>query len=487
MATSPNRRQRIIEYATPKISDLVVVELVDCSKNNASLKAADDNTYGSFHPDKKKFPNFKLSLIKNADDKQGQFQNWYYIKDRAEQDKYNWEFQAAGGANPLYDTVVRTYVLPRYGSGTDGAPDKKYDDNGDKTSVDQVAGVDYFDEALPAINENMPTTTHDPFGEGLGDASPAIDDKYVLFEKKQVRSGDESLDSLFVIEQRIYVKKIPIRRVDVDSEFNRPLRSKETIFYKSETPKLTTEFASSEDDKTSDASGTTEQVFKKNELSSSYFGTFHLQNNEDGVSGSGENAIKYGILREGRQLSDNWYAVSEREVIRTDGNALVRSYFTYQNFTWPAVLDRIADENWTRRDGGIDTIVYPIYKRGAYSGPTKIKVELYWNAAALAVGTAKDEGPGNLSLINPMLPEPLVFQSPIASVNVPPTLHGQINIVATTGSNHPVYNYAGTRWLYLATNYPDWPTELVIADSQRPYRGGYLREKITAYRPEPGT
>ena len=81
MATSPNRRQRIIEYATPKISDLVVVELVDCSKNNASLKAADDNTYGSFHPDKKKFPNFKLSLIKNADDKQGQFQNWYYIKD----------------------------------------------------------------------------------------------------------------------------------------------------------------------------------------------------------------------------------------------------------------------------------------------------------------------------------------------------------------------------------------------------------------------
>ena len=86
-----------------------------------------------------------------------------------------------------------------------------------------------------------------------------------------------------------------------------------------------------------------------------------------------------------------------------------------------------------------------------------------------------------------MLPEPLVFQSPIASVNVPPTLHGQINIVATTGSNHPVYSYAGTRWLYLATNYTDWPADLVIADSQRPYRGGYLREKITAYRPEPGT
>ena len=491
MATSPNRRQRIIEYTTPKISDLVVVELIDCSKNNTSSKAADDNTYGSFHPDKKKFPNFKLSLIKNADDKQGQFQNWYYIKDRAEQDKYNWEFQAAGGANPLYDTVVRTYVLPRYGSGTDGAPDKKYDDNGDKTSVDQVAGVDYFDEAQPPINSYMPTTVNDPFGEGLGDASPATDNTYVLFEKKQVRSGDESLDSLFVIEQRIFVKKVPIRRTDVDSEFNFPLRSKETLWYKSEVPRKTFIFGETDTDFEVNSNKNIAQTFALGDDATStnttpspnqtvpFFGS-SLVENADGSE-------KFGILAEGRQLSDNWYAVSEREVVKTDGNSLVRSYFTYQNFTWPAVLDRIADENWSRRDGGIDTIVYPIYKRGAYSGPTKIKVELYWNATALSVGSAKNEGPGALSLINPMLPEPLVFQSPIASVNVPPTLHGQVNIVATTGSNHPVYSYAGTRWLYLATNYPDWPDDLVIADSQRPYRGGYLREKITAYRPEPGT
>ena len=453
MAISPTRRQRIIEFSPPKVADLVVVEIKDASKNLRSSDSADDTAYGTPHPDTDNFPKFKLSLIKNADNNQGQFQLWYYVKDRGEgsqddsQDDYNWEFQAAGVGNSRYDSVVRTYVIAR---------------------------SDY-NEADPVINSAMPITDSDPF---------ELADSYVLFEKKQVRSGDETLDSLYVVEQRTYVKKVPIRRVDLDETFDEALRSKETIFYKSETPKLTIEFASSEDDKTSDASGTTEQVFKKNEDTSSYFGTFHLANDEDGV---GANTVKYGILREGRQLSDNWYAVSEREVIRTDGNALVRSYFTYQNFTWPAVLDRIADENWTRRDGGIDTIVYPIYKRGAYSGPTKIKVELYWNAAALSVGTAKDEGPGNLSLINPMLPEPLVFQSPIASVNVPPTLHGQINIVATTGSNHPVYNYAGTRWLYLATNYPDWPTELVIADSQRPYRGGYLREKITAYRPEPGT
>ena len=29
MAVSSNRRQRILEYATPKVADLVVIELVD--------------------------------------------------------------------------------------------------------------------------------------------------------------------------------------------------------------------------------------------------------------------------------------------------------------------------------------------------------------------------------------------------------------------------------------------------------------------------
>ena len=200
MATSPNRRQRIIQFTTPKVSDLVVVETVDSSKNVSSAASADDTAYGTAHPDSTKFPNFKLSLIKNADSSQGQFQLYYYIKDRAEQDKYNWEYQAAGVGSSRYDSVVRTYVLPRYGSGTNGA-----------LGGGQTGGEDVFDEDLPAIASGMPTTIHDPFGEGLGDADPAIDDKYVLFEKKQVRSGDETLDSLYVVEQRVYVKKVPIR------------------------------------------------------------------------------------------------------------------------------------------------------------------------------------------------------------------------------------------------------------------------------------
>ena len=140
MATSPNRRQRIIQFTTPKVSDLVVVEVVDASKNVNSADSADDNAYGSAHPDSTRFPNFKLAFIKSADDRQGQFQYWYYIKDRDEQDKYNWEFQSAS-ASMRYDSVVRTYVLPRYGSGSNGAP-----------ASGEVAGTDYFEESEPHVS-----------------------------------------------------------------------------------------------------------------------------------------------------------------------------------------------------------------------------------------------------------------------------------------------------------------------------------------------
>ena len=92
MAVSSNRRQRILEYATPKVADLVVIELVDASKNLGLLTLT--TLLMGPHPDSVNFPNHKLSLIKNADREQGQFQFWYYVVDRDNQDDYNWEFQS---------------------------------------------------------------------------------------------------------------------------------------------------------------------------------------------------------------------------------------------------------------------------------------------------------------------------------------------------------------------------------------------------------
>ena len=67
MAISSTRRQRVIEFSTPKVADLVVVEVKDASKNLKAASSADDNAYGSAHPDANNFPNVKLALIKNED------------------------------------------------------------------------------------------------------------------------------------------------------------------------------------------------------------------------------------------------------------------------------------------------------------------------------------------------------------------------------------------------------------------------------------
>jgi hypothetical protein len=457
MAISSTRRQRIIEFSTPKVADLVVVEIKDASKNLKSADSADhvadnDGNFGAAHPDTNNFPDFKLALIKNADDDQGQFQLWYYVKDRADQDHYNWEFQAAGVGSSRYDSVVRTYLLAR----------KDYN------------------EANPAINEAMPVTDSDPFEST---------DNYVLFEKKQVRSGDETLDSLYVVEQRTFVKKVPIRRVDLDETFDEPLRSKETIFYKGEIPQKTFVFGEADVTKPETNSKTTAQTFALGaeatstydvpnpDLVAPFFGTSIVTNGNN----------KFGVLCEGRQISDNWYAVSERELIKTDANNIVDTYITYQNFSWPPVLDRIVVDRWTRRDGGADPVEYPIYKRGAYTGPTRVEVKIYWKDSEWTIGTTADGSDTELALIKPMHPEPILFQSPIASVSVPPSLHDRFIVTASTGTGHPVYTYKGTTWIYNATNYVDWPDSLVVQDSQRPFRGGFLREKITAFIPKVGT
>ena len=452
MAVSSTRRQRIIDFSTPKVDDLVVVEVVDSSKNIGSATTAGSTNYGTAHPNTDKFPKFKLALIKNADDQQGQFQLWYYVKDRDSQDEYNWEFQAAGVGSSRYDSVVRTYVSLR----------------------------STFDEADPLINSAMTISTSDPFESSDG---------YILFEKKQVRSGDEVLDSLYVVEQHIFVKKVPIRRIDLDETFDEPLRAKETIFHKDEIPKKTFIFGETDTSFVVEDNKTTAQTFALGSAATSkntgpdpdeevpFFGT--------SIATSGSD--KFGILCEGRQISDTWYSVAERELIKTSSANLVDSYITYQNFTWPPVLSGIVVDRWTRRDGGADPVEYPIYKRGAYSGPTRVEVKVYWKDSAWTIGTTAAGSDTELALIKPMHPEPILFQSPLASVSVPPTLHERFRVVASTGSDHPVYSYKGTTWVYNATNYVDWPDSLVVQDSQRPFRGGYLREKITAYIPKVGT
>jgi len=462
MATSPNRRQRIIQFTTPKVSDLVVVETVDASRHVSSSDSAVGNLddqgdpnvpYGTLHPNQSKFPKFKLALIKNADTSQGQFQLWYYIKDRENQDDYNWEYQAAGVGSSRYDSVVRTYVLLR----------------------------STYNESDPLPNTAMPITESDPFDKTDG---------HVLFEKKQVRSGDETLDSLYVVEQRVFVKKVPIRRVDIDPQFSEALRSKETIYYKDEVLKKTTEFKEPDDTMSVlDPSVTVDQAVKKGHLQADIWGTFR-QADTAGTS-------YFGIFREVRQLSNNWFAVAEREIIKTQkSNAaategLVKEYYTTQDYTWPAVLDTsnggpVDAESWQRKENkGADTVVYPVYKKDTYRGPTKMLVQLFWKETPYAEPVSDSFTSTNLQQLVPMLPKPVQYKTPIVSLSIKPTLHPDISLTATSGTNHPIYEYTGSTRVFTATgDHTDWPSSIVISDSQKPFRGGYLRERLTAFPPQ---
>tara|TARA_R100001594_G_scaffold62444_1_gene96779 strand:+ start:9276 stop:10709 length:1434 start_codon:yes stop_codon:yes gene_type:complete len=470
--TSSTRRQRIIEFATPKVADLVVVEVVDASKNINAASIADDTAYGTAHPDDVKFPNYKLALIKSAGDENGQYQNWYYVVDRANQDDYNWEFQAAGGSNPRYDTVVRTYVTLRSS----------------------------YDESSPAIgNSNgMPTVSADPFTNTGSD----YDNNYVLFEKRQVRSGDETLDSLYVTEQHVFVKRTPIRRVDTDDSFpydvaydgsaiddpRGALVTKETLWHRDETIKATKQFVATGDTQVAvTGSVDAEQAFRDPDL------TYPSGIVDEVDSGDDTNfwgVDELGIMREGKQLSDNWYALVEKQVVPKVGT--LTSYFTQQVYTWPAVLNGDADFGdedlrkggivgftWQRRAGGGDTVVLPVYKRDDYRGPTKVKIEVSWTKKAVAEG--------DFTPIKPMIPLPINFVTPLATCNVKPTLHNPVELNITTGNEHPKWKLAGATFRYPRTNYTDWPDSLVISDSQEPFRGGFLRTKITAYKPDTTT
>ncbi len=347
----------------------------------------------------------------------------------------------------------------------------------------------------------MPTTTNDPFGDGIGDADPNTDSSYILFEKKQVRSGDETLDSLFVVEQRIYVKRVTIRSVDTDKQFpynlatgsspkGNGLISKETLYHKDEDVKATISFLDSDTSTegvqdatavTVDGSGATieaEYIFSNNEATYTPAGTAL---NFWGVD-------RLGIMREGKQLSDNWYALSERQIIRgptvVNLTPLVAEYFTNQNMGWPAVFSNLYATVWNRRDGGKHTNVYPVYKRESYSGPTKTKVQIYWRKAPFAEpDTVDDTDVNTLCLLKPMEPMEMEFVTPNWRVKTKPSLHGEVTVTYTNGTEDPVWNYGGYKATWKATNYTVWPDEIVISDSQEAFRGGYLRTKVTAYKP----
>lgn len=398
LTLAPYRQDRKF-FPTPLVGDILFFELRDCTRTEFP-------EYGTRHPNTAKWPNHRLVHIEEdgkGSDREGVFR-FYYAADRENQDLYNFEFTQADIGGTKFDAVARSYVTLR----------------------------DTFKESNVELASPMPDVPMGMFAS----------DEYILAERRQQRIGQQELDSLYIAEQFVYIKRVALTQVDYDEQFGEPITTTQRLYYKDEivigkntaNPKTAAElFADSSD---------------------SYWG---LQAN--------------GYEREGRQLSANWYAITERQIIPTT-LLTGRTYSSTVDFSWPAVLGEILIDTWERKDGGYEQYVRPQFAKEAYSGPCKGTVveRFYLNP------------PSSLT-IETLQPLPINISNPLFSISVGPTLHAKFDLPVSTGTNHPVYTYTAGIYRVTATSPEKWPPSLVVEDDVRPFRGGWLRQTVTIQPP----
>ena len=351
--------------------------------------------YGAAHPDTDKFPTHKLCYVKPADEEGLHFQ-YYYAAERQHQDDYNFEFSQADLGGNKYDTVVRTYVNLR---------------------------SDFADN-----------DTEYEAGDPMPDPLNQFGDTHILMTRQQQRSGDQELDGIFVIEQRIYFNRVDIVTQSLDEATGGVLDSTVKLFYRGETLPTV------------------------------------------GLAATGINTVV-------EQLSNDWWQVTIQDVIPqgisglTHGGKLLRTFTTYQSFSWPPVVDGLVFTTAPKKDGSAKTVVTVRNKEGkdGFAGPTKMVVEQVWSLDALT--------PPPVTVFKTASG---VYDGVQFSVRITNSLTESITLTDFIGTKDPVYKlgeYGFPKPWLLASSPTDWPATHVGAATQKPFRGGYLLEVVTVHEP----
>jgi hypothetical protein len=386
---APGSRQRVLTFVTPKVGDILFYE------TKSDVNRAATPAYGTAHPDSTRFPNHKFVFARAAKE-DGSVYHWFYAAERANQDDYNWEKGTTSLGGARFDTVTRTYVNLRSA----------------------------YDDTTPVPAAAMPNV---PAGVFTG---------YVFWDKEQKRIGDKELDSLFIVEQHVFIKRNAREKLEVDDTFGGNLVTIQTLITAGEfatTPRTNPEYWGIQSD---------------------------------------------GTKREYDQIDDNWYVELQRDLVPSDVADTGRTYDTTINFSWPGVLTGIGVDSWPLRDGGAEVYARPLFAAGkeAYSGPCKATITQRFYATAAAANDA-------LSDPEVMRPERIDLSTPFFSISIPPTLHDEVSVSITPGTENPKYDYAGLNRNFDPTNPIDWPATVVASDEVRPFRGGYLRETVEVEQP----
>jgi len=419
MALNPSpQRQSVVTFPTPNVNDILFFESVD-----AEQVGTDIPEYGTKHPDSKKWPNHRLIHVEAADPKQQtRYYRYYYAADQLDQDNDNWSHTEADIGGTKFDAVARDYVVRR----------------------------SEFDPELPAMGSTMPNVPVDKFPSSsrVNELNQPRTDDYVLAQRKQTPINDKVLNGLYVIEQRVYVKKVPMYRIAFDEFFGKSNYTKQTLMY-------ATEIA---------YSGITISALAK-DPNSEYW-----------------KLTPAGILRTVQQLSDNWYAVTKQQVVNMSEGRATYGYSTTINYSFPPVLGGIYFDPWEKRSGAVTYSPRVEYKRGAYSGPCRASVSGYWTRGLGSEHPLDSVVLTGLSTV----PQPtsIAVATPYFNLRVGQTLHGPVSVRVSNGNQDETYvPTAGTYNFKSTAPHTDWPSYLVLSSVAKKFRGGYLVETTTIFTP----
>lgn len=290
---------------------------------------------------------------------------------------------------------------------------------------------------------------------------------YILATREQRRTGDEIFDSVYVIEVREYINRVTITSVaSYDQSTAGILFVSEDLYYRGETYT---------------PSGTLIEVAVAN------------ANNWQVTSG--------GVLIEFKQLTNDWWLVTNTDVIPQSGKTttgskfggyLIQEYDTYTSFSWPAVLGTdgsldhlgaaitggIEITSWEDKGGTFRNIPRPLFKEIGYRGPCRATITEEWSTTRPILAGDNDR-PFYLR------PRPIVYIAPFLVFKTPPTLHGAAVLKADTGTEDPTWGQnTGSQRTFPATNATDWPTFLVVSVEVKPFRGGFFTRSVKVYQPE---
>lgn len=383
-SATPPQIHPVFIWPNPERADLLF-----WVEKDGKLPKNKDWAFGDpYSEDPQTYPNHKLVYV-DPQEAGAKWSKWYYVSDYVNQDAYNWEHVQADIGGTKFNSVRRSYITPR----------------------------SQYDPITPAQGAAMPLIPLGKFQEG-----------WVMAERKQIRTGDKELDSLYVAEERYYIQKVSLISQDIDDFTGELLTATRTWYYEGE---------------------------------SGFTGA---------AMGAGLDAN--GVSTTVEQLTAAWWLVTERQTI---GPELVAgmTYQTTEDFLWPAVLGTIDTELYERRSGGTDA--FPLIKmlREAYRGPCKAVVTLKWNA-----------GPTSVATPSQMCPVGVDYACPYYRLSVPDCLHPYIELKTDIGTTDPDYRpHGGFLSTFEETNYTDWPASILAVSEQSPFRGGFLQKTVTIFAP----